>query len=199
MARLFLIIDGYNLMHAAGYGRQKYAPGGLERARNRLLTELARQIPSELTSDLVIVFDAAEAEVREDQDPKIAASKFKVRFSEPGTDADSTIEAMLASHSSPKQILVISSDHRLHKAAARRQARCIDSEEFLKVLETPETALRQLNPVTKIAKGSKSSAKGTSSKDRKPAVDSEKLSDVLDEFLQIDVSEIKKSVRKEGR
>ncbi len=197
MARLFLIIDGYNLMHAAGYGRRQYGPGGLERARNRLLTELGRQIPSELHSDSTIVFDAAEAEARDEVDPKTTVSKIRVQFSEPGTDADSVIEIMLAAHSSPKQILVVSSDHRLHKAASRRQARCIDSEEFLKILENPPTALRQLRPSTKATKGN-SQSKATG-KDRKPALDLEKLTDVLDEFLQIDVNEIRKSVRKEGR
>lgn len=197
MARLFLIIDGYNLMHAAGYGRRQYGPGGLERSRNRLLTELGRQIPPELLSDSTIVFDAAEADARDQVDPMAAASRIRVQFSETGTDADSVIETILATHSSPKQILVISSDHRLHKASSRRQARCIDSEEFLKILENPTTALRQLSPSTKTGKGN-SQAK-SSGKDRKPAVDHEKLTDVLDEFLQIDVSEIKKSVRKEGR
>ncbi|MBL8810751.1 MAG: NYN domain-containing protein [Planctomycetaceae bacterium] len=199
MARLFLIIDGYNLMHAAGYGRRHYALGGLERARNRLLTELARQVPSELISDSVIVFDAAEAEARDEQDPKVAAPKLRVQFSEPGTDADSLIENMLAVHSSPKQILVVSSDHRLHKAASRRQSRCIDSEEFLRILESPGTALRQLNPQTKTMKGKKPGTTVANTKDRKPVLDNEKLADVVDEFLQIDVSEIKKSVRKEKR
>lgn len=197
MARLFLIIDGYNLMHAAGYGRRQYGPGGLERARNRLLAELGGQIPAELLSDSTIVFDAAEAEVRDEVDPMAAASKIRVQFSEPGTDADSVIETMLATHSSPKQILVVSSDHRLHKASSRRQARCIDSEEFLKVLENPATAIRRLRPSAKTGKGS--SLAKSSGKDRKPVVDQEKLTDVLDEFLQIDVSEIKKSVRKESR
>jgi predicted RNA-binding protein with PIN domain len=197
MARLFLIIDGYNLMHAAGYGRRQYGPGGLERARNRLLAELGRQIPSELLSDSTIVFDAAEADARDQVDPIAAPSKFRVQFTEPGTDADSVIETMLATHSSPKQILVVSSDHRLHKAASRRQARCMDSEEFLKILENPASALRQLQPSTKATQG-KSQPK-SAGKDRKPAVAQEELTDVLDEFLQIDVSEIKKSVRKEGR
>lgn len=197
MARLYLIIDGYNLMHAAGYGRRRYGPGGLERARNRLVTELNRRIPQELLPDSIIVFDATEAEARGDTPSGVAASKIRVQFSEPGTDADSVIETMLLTHSSPKQTLVISGDHRLHKAASRRQARCADSEEFLRILEHPASALRRL--YSQADKTKCIPAEKSSGKDRKPRVDSESLMDIMDEFLKIDVSEIGKSIHKEGR
>ena len=40
MAAPFHIIDGYNLLHAAGLGRPTYGPGDLQRVRNRLLSHL---------------------------------------------------------------------------------------------------------------------------------------------------------------
>ena len=36
-----LLIDGYNLLHAAGLARRRYGRDGLERSRNRLLDLLA--------------------------------------------------------------------------------------------------------------------------------------------------------------
>ena len=41
MARIFLLIDGYNLLHAAGLGRRRFSRGGLELARTKLLQKLA--------------------------------------------------------------------------------------------------------------------------------------------------------------
>ncbi len=35
-----LLIDGYNLLHAAGLGRARYGPGDLQRARQALLRKL---------------------------------------------------------------------------------------------------------------------------------------------------------------
>jgi len=58
MAQKFLIIDGYNLMHAAGMARERYGPGDLERCRERLLRFLHSRLTAEERKRTTIVFDA---------------------------------------------------------------------------------------------------------------------------------------------
>ena len=56
-----LIIDGYNLMHAAGIIGHGVGPGGLERSRLALLNFVAESIePAEL-SVTTMVFDSRQA------------------------------------------------------------------------------------------------------------------------------------------
>ena len=75
-----------------------------------------------------------------------AFAQMTVVFAPKGTDADGEIERMLRQHSVPKRVVVVSSDHRLHKAASRRRARCVDSEEFWQILES-ESAEAQAEPI----------------------------------------------------
>lgn len=46
--------------------------------------------------------------------------------------ADDVIERVLATHSSPRSLLVVSSDNRIKRAAGRRRAATVSSEAFLK-------------------------------------------------------------------
>jgi hypothetical protein len=134
MAHVFLLIDGYNLMHAAGMARERYGPGDLQRARERLLKFLfQRLVPSEL-SKTTIVFDSREAP------PGLPAGWLdkgvQILFAAPTGDADETIEDLLRGHSAPQQLLLVSSDHRLQNAARRRRSAFIDSDAFVDYLET---------------------------------------------------------------
>jgi predicted RNA-binding protein with PIN domain len=133
MARQFLIIDGYNLMHAAGIARPTYGPGDLQRCRERLVRWLLEHLDESQRSDTQVVFDAAAAP--SDSDLFQTVQGLHVVFAPAGTDADSEIERMLKKHSAPKQVIMVSSDHRLHKAAQRRKARPIDSEDFVAQME----------------------------------------------------------------
>ena len=212
MARLYLVIDGYNLMHAAGLGRSEYRPGELERNRNRLLHQTAAVLDEQVAADALVVFDAhlAAPRVSDEGQPPLR-SPLAVRFSRDGRDADAEIELILETHSSPRQVLIVSSDHRLHKAAARRKAACIDSEDFLRQFDEPEPlrAIRKrpAHP-TKIAATKPLPGKPLPGKPRsntpseKNFQDSEQAKtneaeDYLEDFLMIDVSDIKRSVRKE--
>ena len=207
MARLYLVIDGYNLMHAAGLGRSEYGPGELERNRNRLLNQTAAVLDEQIAADALVVFDAHLAVPRDsDHVPPLARSPLAVRFSREGRDADAEIELILETHSSPRQILIVSSDHRLHKAAARRKATCIDSEDFLRQFDQPEplAAIRKKKAVLKkipVKKPPPEKLRSTTFSE-KTSQDSEQTKaneaeDYLEDFLMIDVSDIKRSVRKE--
>ena len=207
MARLYLVIDGYNLMHAAGLGRSQYRPGELERNRNRLLNQTAAVLDEQIASEALVVFDAHLAVPRDsDNGPPPPRSPLAVRFSREGRDADAEIELILETHSSPRQILIVSSDHRLHKAAARKKATCIDSEDFLRQFDQPEplgSIRKKSAELTKIAarkplpgkpRSTTSSEKTSQDSEQAKANEAE---DYLEDFLMIDISDIKRSVRKE--
>ena len=184
MTRLFLIIDGYNLMHASGLGRSSYGPGDLERCRNRLLKQLENSLDESAAADTIVVFDGKSTSASEAAGN--TPSRVNVRFSPTDSDADTEIESLLRTHSSPRQILVISSDHRLHKAARSRRAQCMDSEDFWQLLQTDSGPSKVSGP------------------DRRPDRPPTEIfdpanGDYTQDFLNIDISEIKRSMRKEDR
>jgi hypothetical protein len=53
-----------------------------------------------------------------------------VHFAPRHSDADEMIEDLLEKHRSPKSLLVVSSDHRVQRAARHRGAKFIDSEKW---------------------------------------------------------------------
>ena len=129
----YLVIDGYNLMHAMGLARKNYGSGDLERCRNQMERALQRVLSEPVLAHTTIVYDAfsSASDINRYQE----SSGIAVVFAPRGTDADSEIERILKHHSAPTRVLVVSSDHRLHKAASRRRAKCVDSEEFWDSLE----------------------------------------------------------------
>lgn len=141
MAASFLIIDGYNLMHEAGLARATYGPGDLGRQRLELLVRLGKRLTADEQRRCTVVFDAVEA-------PSQTSRRFKhndmiVVFAEPGHEADELIETLIAQHSAPRHLTVVSSDHRLQKAIQRRRGTAIDSDVFLQRLES---ANREVGP-----------------------------------------------------
>lgn len=126
MARQFLMIDGYNLMHAAGMARPSYGPGDLERCRNRLLRFLKSVLTPTDRRRTTIVFDAWEPPPG--RQSVVTVADMTVRFADAPGEADAVIEQLIAAHSAPKQLTVVSGDRRLQQAASRRKARYVDSE-----------------------------------------------------------------------
>ncbi|HUG89232.1 MAG TPA: NYN domain-containing protein [Planctomycetaceae bacterium] len=145
----FHIIDGYNLLHAAGLGRATYGPGDLERSRNRLLGLLKRYLPPAERNRTTVVFDAGDAPPGMPRE--LTLDGMTILFAVRGGDADTEIEALIAAHSAPRQIRLVSSDHRLQKAARRRRAVAVDCEVFLERIErrgpvAEETRRREESP-----------------------------------------------------
>jgi uncharacterized protein len=122
-----LLIDGYNLLHVTGLvGR----PGsGLQGSREALLRFLARSIePKELVAT-TIVFDAAEAPPGL---PRVVTHEgMTVRYASEYADADALIEELIAAYNVPRSLLVVSSDHRIQRAAQRRRAPFVDSDVWI--------------------------------------------------------------------
>jgi len=192
MARMFLIIDGYNLMHAADLGRRSGGPGELEQRRRRLVQQVASRLDEEASSDAVVVFDAVPGS-HDQPSPEELSAPLRICFSQAGRDADSEIELMLESHSSPRQVLVISSDHRLHKAARRRRAKCMDSEKFWELLESDDHSSGFHRK-----KGSQTKPVNSAGRKMDQALNRDE-DDIAKDFLNIDISEITRSVRREDR
>ncbi len=128
----FLIVDGYNLVHAAGLMRKKPGPGGLERAREKLFARLTADLSEKQRGRTTIVFDAHHSPPGGNREQKHEG--MTIVYAEPESDADTVIEELIAEHSAPKQILVVSGDRRLQDAAKRRKGKSVGSERFLKEL-----------------------------------------------------------------
>jgi len=143
----FLLIDGYNLLHAAGLARVRYAHGDLERARHRLLAMLCEKLSPVEQMRCTVVFDAGEAAPDAAREQKHHA--IRVLFAPPGFEADDLIEQLIAQHSAAKQLIVVSGDHRLHKAASRRGAQPVDSDPFWERLQRRPNARTSLVPEDK--------------------------------------------------
>ena len=58
MPARFLLIDGYNLLYAAGMGRATYGPGDLQRSRAQLLRYLFSKLTPAEIARTTIIFDA---------------------------------------------------------------------------------------------------------------------------------------------
>lgn len=121
-----ILIDGYNLIIAVGIMGRGTGPGSLERARLALLNFLAESLEPNEIGRTTIVFDAKNAPTGL---PRIVAHRgLTVRFASCYPDADSLIEELITEESAPRNLTVVSSDHRIQRAARRRRAIPIDSD-----------------------------------------------------------------------
>ena len=121
-----LLIDGYNLLHASGVFPAKHLPGTLHHARTALLDELVTMLPERELRQTTIVFDSAEAPPGLPN--RVNFQGLDVRFASDHADADELIEILIDESLSPRELIVVSSDHRLHRAARRRRATPMDSD-----------------------------------------------------------------------
>ena len=123
------LIDGFNIMHAAGRLGKKLSREGFRRARRRFLDELADVLPVEREGDVTVVFDAS---VPPGDFPLSSTYRgIRVIFAYGDEDADTRIEYILGHDAAPKTLTVVSSDRRIRDAASRRRARILTAEAFL--------------------------------------------------------------------
>jgi predicted RNA-binding protein with PIN domain len=122
------LIDGYNLLHAMGALQGRVGPQGLEKARLRLLG-LLRASYEEQASAITVVFDAAGAPPgsKEEQD----FQGIHVRFAVHQKEADELIEDLIRHDSAPRQLTVISDDHRIKDAGRQRHCQVLGCLDFL--------------------------------------------------------------------
>jgi predicted RNA-binding protein with PIN domain len=121
-----LLIDGYNVLYAVGLLGIGIGPGDLQRARLALLNFLAESLKATEIPRTTVVFDAREAPWGLPR--AIKHRGIQVRFATQHESADELIEELIRAESSPRRLTVVSSDHRIQRAAHRRKARMVDSD-----------------------------------------------------------------------
>ncbi len=118
-----LLIDGYNLLWGANI-----APldANLAHSRKGLVRLVANLVDDAERPKTTIVFDAAQAPPH-----RPTQSGFRgltILFASDYDEADALIEQLIAEDAAPKRLTVVSSDHRIQRAARRRRARAVDSD-----------------------------------------------------------------------
>jgi predicted RNA-binding protein with PIN domain len=123
-----LLIDGYNLLHVTDiFGAE--GPGtDFHRTRLALLNFLTAAITKRERSQTTIVFDASGAPPGLPR--TIHHDGMTVHFAPRHSDADEMIEDLLQQYRAPKSLVVVSSDHRVQRAARSCGATFVDSNEW---------------------------------------------------------------------
>ncbi len=120
-----LIIDGYNLLNAATFDVPGPQGATLHQTRAALLDFLAGRLERKQRRATIVVFDARHAP------PGLSRvqvhREMTVRFAPRDCEADDVIEELIRANTAPRQLTVVSSDHRVQRAARRRRAQAWDS------------------------------------------------------------------------
>ena len=136
-----LLIDGYNLLHATDIFGDETGPNTFQRSREALLAFLTASLNESERAQTTIVFDAAEAPPGLPNHYTIDG--LQVIYARDYPDADTLIEEMIEDHTAPRGLLVISSDHRVQRAARRRGSKYTDSERWYSELWRRRVELRR--------------------------------------------------------
>ena len=122
------LIDGYNLMYAGGLLGRKFGPDGFRQVRNRFLNDLAATLDPTEAYLTTVVFDANTPPP--DRASSTHHKGLTVLYAVDNESADEQIEELIAHHSSPKTLTVVSSDHRIQQAAARRRSKVMTADAY---------------------------------------------------------------------
>ena len=128
------LIDGYNLMYAGGLLGRKFGPDGFRQVRHRFLNDLAAALDATEAHLTTVVFDASAPPP--DRASVARHKGMTILFAVDAEDADTRIEELIAHHSSPKTLTVVSSDHRIMKAALRRRSKVMTADAFWTEMDT---------------------------------------------------------------
>ena len=123
-----LLIDGYNLLHATDLFGSGELAGTLRGSREALVAFLAERLTERERRATVVVFDAADAPPN--LPDRYQSHGLDLRFARGYPDADAMIEEILEQARAPRQLLVVSGDRRVQRAARSRGARPVDSAQW---------------------------------------------------------------------
>jgi predicted RNA-binding protein with PIN domain len=127
------LIDGYNLLYAMGVLLQgRTGPTVLARARLRLLG-LLHAAHGDEACNVTVVFDAKQAPPG--LPSEIDYQGIHVAFAVNQDQADDLIELLIRKASVPRQLTVVSNDHRIQQAAHRRGCLVLDCGGYLDQLD----------------------------------------------------------------
>lgn len=121
------IIDGYNLLHALGLARTYGGKSGWERARSQLLDWLADRHGASATN-VIVALDAQNAWGR-----GVVVEKHRGLnvMRKPSRSADDLIEDLINSDHAPSEIVVVSNDARVRRAAQVRGCQLLKCSEYV--------------------------------------------------------------------
>lgn len=134
------LFDGYNVYHTAGHLCHQWSHVTPDTLCQYIAEDMRR-----LDEHGVVVFDGAR--------PSGSALEIEPRgylrvvYAGGGNSADDLIEQMISDNTHPKRLSVVSSDRRIRKAARRRRAVSLASDDYLLALlareDVPETGPRE--------------------------------------------------------
>ena len=127
------LIDGYNVMHVAGIAESGMGRERFRKARRRFLDQIA-QAMGDMVAETTVVFDANKPPA--DFPVESNYRGMAIVFALADASADARIERILAKHSTPKALTVVSNDREVRQSATRRKARAMKADEFLDRLPT---------------------------------------------------------------
>jgi uncharacterized protein len=135
---MLLLIDGYNIIAPVAAPGRGPKDRWLQFERRQLIDRLTAHLGDDLCRQTVVVFDAAGAPKRsltqQGLPSRFVHQGIEIEFAVNYAEADDRIEELIAEHSSPKRLTVVSSDHRIQTAARRRGCLPIDSEPWFDAL-----------------------------------------------------------------
>ncbi len=125
---MLYLIDGYNLLYALGVLLEgRTGPKVLERAR-RYLLDLLRAGHGD-SDDVTVVFDAKHPPPG--APTELDHGGIHVAFAVKQDEADDLLELLMRRASAPRQVTVVSDDHRVQQAARRRQCHALGCGEYM--------------------------------------------------------------------
>ncbi len=143
---MMILIDGYNLLHAIGIAERTVGPGTLDRARKALLGFLTKFLDASERASTTIVFDSQDAPPGLPRE--YHHDGMTVRYATGYESADELLEELIQTAPTPRQTTVVSSDHRVQRAATRRRAKAVDSEVWYEAVRAPRATSTTPSPPT---------------------------------------------------
>jgi predicted RNA-binding protein with PIN domain len=126
---IVLLIDGYNVIGPVAPPGRGATTDWLQVERLRLLDRLVEHLSEPIRSRTLVVFDA-KAPPR-DRPSRFNQQGIEVWFAVDYPEADDLLEEIIVQHPVPKNLTVVSSDHRIQTAARRRRAGCFDADQWM--------------------------------------------------------------------
>jgi predicted RNA-binding protein with PIN domain len=120
-----LVVDGYNVT------MQGWPELAVAAQRRRLVTALS-DLAARTATRVELVFDGAEVEPR--SVPVPSRQLVRVRFSEPGVEADDVVIDLVGRIPTATPVIVASSDRRVREGARRRGANLVHARQLVAVL-----------------------------------------------------------------
>ena len=129
---LFLI-DGYNLWWNTGESGPENDDGSLQGARESLIQWLLNTLSKDLVRKTVLVFDAKTPPAN--RGFLFDRLGLTVHFAVGYPDADTLMECYIQQHQAPRNLTVVSSDHRIQRAAIRKRATAVDADRWARHIQ----------------------------------------------------------------